>query len=120
MLGTAPPDEEDGEQRDRERVATQSLHSLFDEIYSSLRTAYRRRREADGGQDDATRRAGASRTPRTGNGAEQGTASEEAGASGSASGAGGGATGGPAAGAVPPPSLNVLFPNLQSTLVRFY
>jgi hypothetical protein len=118
VLGTAQPDEEDGEQRDRERVATQSLHSLFDEIYSSLRTAYRRRREADGGQDDATRRAGASRTPRTGNGAEQGTASEEAGASGSASGTGGGATGGPATGAVPPPSLNVLFPNLQSTLAN--
>ncbi|RZB41655.1 large proline-rich protein BAG6, partial [Asbolus verrucosus] len=112
----ARPEPEEGEPR--ERAASQNLHNLFDEIYSSLRTAYRRRREVDTAQDEADRRrATATRMARPT--AEQGeSAQPQTGdSSGGSAGAGSGTGSGAAAGQVPPP-LAALLPNLQSTLAN--
>ncbi|XP_064215917.1 large proline-rich protein BAG6 isoform X2 [Tribolium castaneum] len=99
--------EEGGEQRDRERAASQNLHSLFDEIYSTLRTAYRRRREGNNATGGGARSEGQS----------EGSGEEASGSTGQATGSGLGFGGGATAGTLPP-SLANLLPNLQSTFAN--
>lgn len=87
---------EGGESRTTERQPP-NLHNLFDELYSSLRTAYRRREGArPNGQ-----------TPTTGASVERERRTENEEASGSTANA---------TGQIPPGLAN-LIPNLQSTLV---
>ncbi|XP_044253618.1 large proline-rich protein BAG6 isoform X2 [Tribolium madens] len=76
--GRQPESEEGGEQR----AASQNLHSLFDEIYSTLRTAYRRRREGNNATGGGARSEGQS----------EGSGEEAGSLTGQASGSEGGAT----------------------------
>lgn len=95
--------QEDGEQR--ERVPSQNLPSLLDEIYSTMWAAYRRRRDANvaggssrgqGVQEGASNEAGASTRQASGSEAESGSANSGQITS----------------------NLANLIPNIQSTLVR--